>query len=79
MSTANDNADISRMKTEADGAFKRKDASFRNHITKDGQFTPEKGTFSVPHVLTTMEADSIIQGDTIFTFRTLAVCIHPRI
>jgi glutathionyl-hydroquinone reductase len=41
----NDNADISRMKPEADGTFKRKAASFRSHITKDGQYTPEKGTF----------------------------------
>ena len=26
-----------------DGAFKRVDAAFRNHVTKSGQFAPEKG------------------------------------
>ena len=42
MST-NTNADISKMKNEEDGAFRRKPSSFRSHITKDGQYTPEKG------------------------------------
>jgi len=28
-----------------DGAFKRADASFRNHVAKGGQFTPEKGRY----------------------------------
>ena len=36
-------SDIGKMKTEADGSFKRKAASFRNWITQDGEFTPEKG------------------------------------
>ncbi|KAG6827005.1 hypothetical protein H0H93_015938, partial [Arthromyces matolae] len=34
-------SDISKMKTEADGSFKRADASFRNTIEKDGRFEPE--------------------------------------
>ncbi|KAI0090352.1 glutathione S-transferase [Irpex rosettiformis] len=39
------NADISKMKNEPDGAFRRKPSSFRSHITKDGQYTPEKGRY----------------------------------
>ena len=38
-------SDISKMKTEADGSFKRADASFRNTIAKDSQFEPEIGRF----------------------------------
>ncbi|KAF4564630.1 S-glutathionyl-(chloro)hydroquinone reductase [Pleurotus pulmonarius] len=37
--------DISKMKTEADGSFKRADASFRNVIEKGGQFEPEKDRY----------------------------------
>lgn len=37
-------SDIGKMKTEADGSFKRKDATFRSCISRDGEFTPEKGT-----------------------------------
>ncbi|KZT25647.1 hypothetical protein NEOLEDRAFT_1133121 [Neolentinus lepideus HHB14362 ss-1] len=37
-----DQSDINRMKTEADGSFKRADASFRNTIQKGGRFEPEK-------------------------------------
>ncbi|KAI0806214.1 glutathione S-transferase [Irpex lacteus] len=44
MST-NSNADISKMQAEKDGSFKRKASSFRSHITKDGQYTPEKGAY----------------------------------
>ena len=36
-------SDIGKMKTEADGSFKRKASTFRNFITQDGEFTPEKG------------------------------------
>lgn len=46
MSTSRDvssQTDISKMKTEADGSFKRADASFRNVIEKGGRFEPEKG------------------------------------
>jgi len=34
-------SDISKMKTEPDGSFKRADSSFRNTIAKDSQFEPE--------------------------------------
>ena len=36
-------SDISKMKTEVDGSFKRADSSFRNMIAKDSQFEPEIG------------------------------------
>ena len=38
-------SDISRMKMELDGSFKRADASFRNTIAKGSQFEPEIGGF----------------------------------
>jgi hypothetical protein len=38
-------SDISKMKTEPDGSFKRADASFRNTIAKGSQFEPEIGEF----------------------------------
>ena len=38
-------SDISKMKTEPDGSFKRADASFRNTIAKGSQFEPEIGGF----------------------------------
>lgn len=38
-----DQSDISVMKTEEDGSFKRKAASFRNTIEKGGKFEPESG------------------------------------
>lgn len=38
-------SDISKMKTEDDGSFKRKAASFRNWIQPNGDFTPEKGRY----------------------------------
>lgn len=44
MTTAKDvtlQSDISKMKTEPDGSFKRADASFRNAIQKGGAFEPE--------------------------------------
>ena len=37
-------SDISKMKTEADGSFKRKPSSFRHSIEKGGKFPPEKGS-----------------------------------
>ncbi|TFK49009.1 glutathione S-transferase [Heliocybe sulcata] len=40
-----DQSDISRMKTEADGSFKRADSSFRNTIEKGGQFEPQKDRY----------------------------------
>ncbi|KAG6883680.1 hypothetical protein C0993_004701 [Termitomyces sp. T159_Od127] len=44
MSTTQDHtpqSDIGKMKTEADGSYKRADASFRNTIEKGGRFEPE--------------------------------------
>ena len=38
-------SDISKMKMEPDGSFKRVDASFRNTIAKGSQFEPEIGGF----------------------------------
>ena len=38
-------SDISKMKMEPDGSFKRADASFRNTIAKGSQFEPEIGGF----------------------------------
>ena len=39
-------SDMSKMKTEQDGSFKRADSSFRGQIAKDSQFEPEIGEFS---------------------------------
>lgn len=36
-------SDIAKMRTEADGSFKRADASFRNIIAKGSRFEPENG------------------------------------
>jgi hypothetical protein len=36
-------SDITKMKLEKDGSFKRLDASFRNVIEKGGRFEPEAG------------------------------------
>ena len=44
-------SDISKMKTEQDGSFKRADASFRNQIAKDSQFEPEIGGFFSASIL----------------------------
>ena len=38
-----DQSDITKMKVEADGSFKRKDMVFRNFIEKGGEFEPEAG------------------------------------
>lgn len=38
-----DLSDVSKMKREADGSFKRVVSTFRNFIEKGGQFAPEKG------------------------------------
>lgn len=38
-----DQSDITKMKVEADGSFKRKDMAFRNFIKKGGEFEPEAG------------------------------------
>jgi len=48
MSTAKDLSqfsDISKMKVEPDGAFRRQVSSFRNVVEKGGQFEPEKGRY----------------------------------
>jgi hypothetical protein len=37
-------ADIGKMKLEADGSFNRAASSFRNCIQEGGQFTPERGS-----------------------------------
>ena len=44
-------SDISKMKVEPDGSFKRVASSFRNSVQKGGQFPPEKGTPARPGVL----------------------------
>jgi putative glutathione S-transferase len=36
-------SDISKLKTEEDGSFKRQTSQFRNFIKKGGDFEPEKG------------------------------------
>lgn len=37
-------SDISKAKVvDKDGSFKRVDASFRSHVSKGGEFAPEKG------------------------------------
>ena len=41
-------SDISKMKVEPDGSFKRAPSSFRNFVQKDGQFPPEKGKSAKP-------------------------------
>ena len=41
-------SDISKMKVEPDGSFKRAASSFRNSVQKGGQFPPEKGTPQSP-------------------------------
>ena len=38
-------SDMTKMKMEPDGSFKRADASFRNTIAKGSQFEPEIGEF----------------------------------
>ena len=40
-------SDIGKMKTEPDGSFKRRDASFRNSIEKGGKFEPATGKHRV--------------------------------
>jgi putative glutathione S-transferase len=40
---ASSQSDISKLKTESDGSFKRAASSFRNFIENDGKFPPEKG------------------------------------
>lgn len=37
--------DISKMKTEEDGSFKRKPSTFRNTIEKGGKFEPERDRY----------------------------------
>ena len=36
-------SNINVMTREKDGSFNRKASTFRNFITRDGEFTPEKG------------------------------------
>ena len=38
-------SDISKMKTDSDGSFKRKPSTFRNTIEKGGRFEPERGRY----------------------------------
>lgn len=40
-----DQSDITKMKTEPDGSFKRLDASFRNTIERGGRFEPERDRY----------------------------------
>ncbi|EPQ52286.1 hypothetical protein GLOTRDRAFT_112236 [Gloeophyllum trabeum ATCC 11539] len=42
---AEEQSDITRLKFEADGSFKRLDSSFRNQIQKGGKFEPEKDRY----------------------------------
>ena len=44
--------DISQMKTEGDGSFKRKASSFRDTIEKGGKFEPERGELGRVRVCT---------------------------
>lgn len=37
-------SDLTKLPIEKDGSFNRKASTFRNFITQDGDFTPEKGT-----------------------------------
>jgi putative glutathione S-transferase len=39
--------DISKIKPEADGSFKRVASVFRSFIEKGGQFAPEKGIVAI--------------------------------
>jgi len=43
-------ADIGKMKLEADGSYNRAASSFKNSIQKGGRFTPERGLYSSPDV-----------------------------
>lgn len=36
-------SDISKMKVEEDGSFKRKASTFRNWVQRNGEFAPDKG------------------------------------
>ena len=36
-------SDVTKMKMEPDGSFNRKPSTFRNWISRDGEFQPEKG------------------------------------
>jgi hypothetical protein len=38
-------ADIAKSQNDNDGQFRRKDSQFRDSITDDGKFTPEKGRY----------------------------------
>ena len=38
-------SDISKMRTEGDGSFKRKPSTFRNWVEKGGRFEPERGEY----------------------------------
>jgi len=39
-----DHADITKMKSEKDGSFKRLDSTFRSFIATGSKFEPEAGT-----------------------------------
>lgn len=67
-------SDIARMKTEADGSFKRAAASFRNTIEKGGKFEAEGGAqFPLPLQYLSADTRILLQTDTTYTFPTLAV------
>ena len=38
-------SDVTKIPTDADGAFKRPASSFRNFIQAGGKFPPERGTY----------------------------------
>jgi len=40
-----DQSDLTKMKAESDGSFARRPSTFRNWISQDGQFKPEKGRY----------------------------------
>lgn len=76
MSTTRDvttQSDISKMKTEKDGSFKRLDASFRNSIAPGTKFEAEASTFCDYHRPTVIINDILYQIGITSTSLSLAV------
>ena len=53
-------SDVTKIKLEPDGSFKRVVSTFRNFVEKDGKFPPEKGTLYL------LNTDSILLASNIF-------------
>ncbi len=76
MSSAKDvtsQSDITKMKREPDGSFKRLDASFRDTIAPGTQFEADASEFKGAFVLYLIFNGLITQTATIFMSRSLAV------